>query len=111
MLHVSKGEQARQETYVQPSYEPVLLAAALRLSLQQGSLLCYLLSNSISTLQGIEKHTGLSPESRRTMICRLRARLGENNAHIQSHPGLGYSISSADRRRIDVAVDRFRGLA
>lgn len=109
-------DQISPETYAspigaapQPSCDPAILALALRLSMMQGKLLCVLMANTLTTAATIEQHLGVTPEGRRTLLFRLRARLGPHKINIISNPSLGYSILAEDRQRVQRAVERCKG--
>jgi hypothetical protein len=91
-------------------YDPMILSAALGLSVHQGQVLCLLLSNSLTLLADIERQLGIAGEGRRTLICRLRQRLQRNKIEIITHPSMGYSIPAEARARIAEIVAKFRSI-
>jgi hypothetical protein len=91
-------------------YDPLILSAALRLSVLQGQVLSLLLAKALTPIKELERHSGLTSEWRRTMICRLRERLQPHRIRIITHPGAGYSIPAEDRARIAEIVEKFRSI-
>ncbi|CAJ0879456.1 hypothetical protein AMST5_03062 [freshwater sediment metagenome] len=91
-------------------HDPLILSAALRLSVHQGQVLNFLLAKPLTLIKELERHFGLTSEARRTIICRLRERLQYHRIRIITHPGAGYSIPSEDRARIAEIVEQFRSI-